>query len=82
LDLLAFYDLSRPLWKSLRSTNCLENLNRGFRRRTKTQPFFSSEAAAVTLLFGLLAFGQIKLRKVDGHRSLQKVLAGGAEKIA
>ncbi len=37
----------------LRTTNALENLNREFRWRTKTQASFSSEESAVTLLFHL-----------------------------
>ncbi len=59
----------------LRTTNTLENLNREFRRRTKTQASFSTEDAAVTLLYGLVAFGQIQLRKIDGHRHLSELLA-------
>ena len=35
------------MWKSIRTTNALENLNREFRRRTKTQASFSSEESAV-----------------------------------
>jgi len=58
------------MWKSLRTTNAVENLNREFRRRTKTQASFSTEDAAVTLLYGLIAFGQIKLRRLDGHQAL------------
>ena len=50
LDLLAFYDFPESVWTSLRTTNTPENLNREFRRRTKTQASFSTEAAAVTLL--------------------------------
>jgi len=57
----------------LRTTNSLENLNREFRRRTKTQASFASEDAAVTMLYGLLAFGQIKLRKIDGHRVIHQI---------
>jgi transposase-like protein len=57
-DLLTFYEFPQAMWKSLRSTNSLENLNREFRRRTKTQGSFSCESAAVTLLYGLVAFGQ------------------------
>jgi putative transposase len=67
LDLLTFYDFPKAMWKSLRTTNTLENLNREFRRRTKTQASFGTEAAAVTLLYGLVAFGQIVLRRIDGH---------------
>jgi hypothetical protein len=64
-----------PMWKSLRTTNPLENLNREFRRRTKTQASFSTEAAAVTLLFGLVALGHIALRKIDGYDQLPAFLA-------
>jgi len=71
LRLLTFYEFPRAMWKSLRSTNTLENLNREFRRRTKTQASFSTEQAAVTLLYGLVAFGQIRLRRIDGHRHLR-----------
>ena len=36
-QLLTFYEFPRAMWKSIRTTNALENLNREFRRRTKTQ---------------------------------------------
>jgi hypothetical protein len=74
-DLLAFYDFPKSMWKSLRTTNTLENLNREFRRRTKTQASFSTEAAPVTLLYALVAFGQIVLRRIDGHQRLAGFLA-------
>ena len=70
--LLTFYNFPKPMW---RATNTLENLNREFRRRTKTQASFSSEESAVTLLYSLVAFGQIVLRKVDGHRHVSELLA-------
>ena len=73
-QLLTFYDYPKPLWRSLRTTNALENLNREFRRRTKTQGSFSSEEAALTLLYALVAFGQIRLRKINGHRHLAALL--------
>ena len=57
LALLTFYKFPKAMWKSLRTTNALENLNREFRRRTKTQASFGTEDAALTLLFGLVAFG-------------------------
>jgi hypothetical protein len=38
-----------------------------FRRRAKTQASFDTEAPAVALLCGLVAFGQIMLRRIDGH---------------
>jgi transposase-like protein len=69
-QLLTFYEFPRSMWKALRSTNALENLQREFRRRTKTQASFATEQAALTLLYGLVAFGQIQLRKIDGYRDL------------
>ena len=74
LDLLTFYTFPKAMWKSLRTTNALENLNREFRRRTKTQASFSTEAAARTVLFGLVAVGQIVFRKIDGHQDLAAFL--------
>ena len=73
--LLTFYTFPKAMWRALRTTNTLENLNREFRRRTKTQASFSTEEAAVTLLYGLVAFGQIQLRKIDGHRHVSELLA-------
>jgi transposase-like protein len=75
LDLLTFYSFPPTMWKSLRTTNALENLNREFRRRTKTQASFTTEAAAVTVLFGLVALGHVVLRKIDGHTALAAFLA-------
>jgi transposase-like protein len=74
-ELLTFYEFPKSMWRSLRTTNPLENLNREFRRRTKTQASFSQEAAAVTLLYGLVAFGQITMRKIDGHHALRAFAA-------
>ena len=69
-ELLTFYEFPKAAWKSLRTTNPLETLNREFRRRTKTQASFGTEASAVTLLYGLVAFGQIRMRKIDGHTAI------------
>jgi hypothetical protein len=65
----------KATWKSLRTTNALENLDREFRRRTKTQGSFGTEAAAITSLHGLVALGQIVLRRIDGHEQLPTFLA-------
>ncbi len=74
-QLLSFYAFPKSMWRALRTTNALENLNREFRRRTKTQASFSTEEAGVTLLYGLVAFGQIQLQKIDGHRHVSELLA-------
>ena len=71
------HEFPRARWKSIRTTNALENLNREFRRRTKTQASFTTEESAIALLFGLVASGQIKLRCIDGYHHLADVLARG-----
>ena len=71
--LLTFYRFPKAMWKSLRTTNTIESLNREFRRRTKTQGSFTNEEAGLTLLYGLLAFGQIKMRKIDGWQYVQAI---------
>ncbi len=81
-DLLTFYEFPQAMWRSLRTTNSLENLNREFRRRTKTQASFSSEESAVTLLYALVAFGQIVLRKIDGHRHVSELVAANVASAA
>jgi len=73
-ELLTYFDFPKAMRRSLRSTNSLENLNREFRRRTKTQASFPNEDAAITLLYGLIAFGQIRMRKIDGHRTLADLI--------
>jgi transposase-like protein len=75
-NLLTFFEFPKAMWRSLRSTNPIENLNREFRRRTKTQGSFSTEDSALTLLWGLVAFGHIRMRKIEGHRYVSALLAG------
>ena len=82
LELLTFYAFPKAMWKSLRTTNSLENLNREFRRRTKTQASFGTEGAALTLLFGLVAFGQIQLRRIDGYQQLPSFLTRRWQNVA
>lgn len=82
LELLTFYDFPPATWKSIRTTNTLENLNREFRRRTKTQASFGTETAALTVLYGLVAFGYIHLRKIDGHEQLPAFLANEWQQVA
>ena len=82
LDLLTFYEYPKSMWKALRSTNAIENLNREFRRRTKTQGSFSTEAAGVTLLWALVAFGQIEMRRIVGYRDFRPLVANNHQQAA
>ena len=81
LHLLTFTHFPRSQWKSLRTTNQIERLNGEFRRRTKTQGSFRNERSALVLLWGLVAFGQVSLRKIDGWQEVVKVV-GNLRKVA
>ncbi len=50
-----------------------QRLNEEFRRRVKTQGSLPTEDAALILLFGLVASGQITLRKIDGYTKIAAV---------
>jgi transposase-like protein len=74
-ELLTFFAFPPEQWKCLRTTNAIERLNEEFRRRVKTQGSFPTEDAAMVLLYGLVATGQIKLRKIDAPHLVRVVLA-------
>ena len=73
LDLLTFYRFPKSIWTELRTTSSLESLKQEFRRRTKTQGSCSTEAAAVALLDGRVALGQIRLRRITGHQHVARI---------
>ena len=73
-ELVTFFTFPKAQWKTLRTTNTIERLHEEFRRRVKTQGSLPSEDAALTLLFGLVVSGQIKLRRIDGWRKIAAVL--------
>lgn len=73
-ELLTFFRFPKAQWKTLRTTNVIERLHEEFRRRVKTQGALPTEDAALVLLFGLVASGQVRLRKIDGWRKLAAVL--------
>ncbi len=60
----------------------IERLNEEFRRRVKTQGALPTEDAAVVLLFGLVASGQITLRRLDGWRKIATVLRQRLRSVA
>jgi len=82
LELLTFFRFPRSLWRALRTTNGLERLNEEFRRRVKTQGAMPNETSALTLLYGLIAFGQIRLKKIGGFRAVATMREVVAEKVA
>ena len=46
------------------------------------EPGGGTEDAALTLLFGLVAFGQIQLRRIDGYQQLPSFLAAKWQNVA
>ena len=70
--LFAFTRLDPSQWKSARTTNAIERLNEEFRRRIKTQTVLPCAETVPTLLWALLASGQIAMRKVDGWETLSQ----------
>ena len=62
-------------WKSARTTNAIEPLHEGFKRRIKTQTVLPSAETAAMVFWALLAAGQITMRKVDGWQTLNQKLA-------
>ncbi len=81
-ELLTFFTFPKAQWKTLRTTNTIERLHEEFRRRVKTQGSQPTEDAALVLLFGLVASGQIRLRKIDGWRKIATVLSEHARAAA
>ncbi len=73
-ELLTFLQFPKAQWKTLKTTNVIERLHEEFRRRVKTQGSLPTEDAAPILLFGLVAGGQIRLRRLDGWRHIPAVL--------
>jgi hypothetical protein len=66
--------LLKSQWETLRTRNVIERLHEEFRRRVKTQGSLPTEDAALVLLFGLMASGQIRWRRLDGWRQIPAVL--------
>lgn len=70
LELLTFYRYPKSQWKALRTTNAIERLNGEFRRRIKTQCSFPSESSVLVVLFGLIATGIVRMRRIDGYEDM------------
>ncbi len=74
-ELLTVFRFPKRLWKGLRTTNVIERLHEEFRRRVKTQASLPNERAVLILLWGLMASGQLRLRRIDGWQGLSAVMA-------
>jgi putative transposase len=65
-----FYPRRHQLDGAARTTNAVERLHEGFKRRIKTQTVLLSAQTAAMLFWALLALGQITMRKVGGWQTL------------
>lgn len=74
-ELLTFYRFPARQWKSLRSTNIVERVIEEVRRRVKTQGALPSADAVLVLCYGLIATGQLPLRRIAGWQQLTQALA-------
>ena len=70
MDLLTFMSFPKAQWRSLKTTNIVERLNHEFRRRTKTQGVFPTQSSVLVLLFGLVASGMVRMRKIGGYETM------------
>ncbi len=70
MDLLTFMSFPKAQWKSLHTTNVVERLNHEFRRRTKTQGVFPTQSSILVLLFGLVASGMVRMRRIGGYETM------------
>ena len=70
MDLLSFMRFPKEQWRSLKTTNIVERLNCEFRRRTKTQGVFPTQSSILVLLFGLVASGMVRMRKIGGYETM------------
>ena len=74
MDLLTFMRFPQAQWRSLKTTNIVERLNHEFRRRTKTQGVFPTQSSVLVLLFGLVASGMVRMRKIGGYETMASVM--------
>lgn len=70
-DLLTFMRFPKEQWRALRTTNIIERLNGAFRQRIKTQGMFPNESSVLILLFGVVASGMIRMRRIGGYETMR-----------
>jgi transposase-like protein len=74
-ELCTHYRFPRSMWKCLRTTNAIERLHGEFRRRLKTQASLPNESSALMVFYGVIASGQIRMRRIDGWQDIDKAIA-------
>ncbi len=69
-QLTAFTAFPPDQWPSLRTTNPIERIFGEFKRRTKTQGAFPNPEALMTVLWGTMASGAIRLQRIRGYLTM------------
>ena len=69
-DLTAFTAFPPAQWRCLRTTNAIERIFGEFKRRTKTPGAFPTPEAMLIVLWGTLATGGMRLRKLHGYQAM------------
>lgn len=80
-ELLTFTSFPKSQWKALRTTNIIERLNQEFRRRIKTQGLFPTESSVLILLFGLVASGMVRMRRISGYEVMAETAQEKLEQL-
>lgn len=75
-ELLAFYDFPAQHWIHLRTTNPIESMFATVRLRTKVTRGVGSRTAALTMVFKLVEFTQVRWRAVNAPHLVALVRAG------
>ena len=81
-DLLTFMRFPKEQWKSLRTTNVIERLNGAFKQRVKTQGLFPTESSVLIVLFGVVASGMVRLRKIEGFETMGRAPTQAVQALA
>jgi transposase-like protein len=72
-QLFTFLRFPPEQWRSLRTSNIIERFNGELRRRLKTQGSLPTDDAVLILLYGLVAAGHVRMRRLEGHVAMVHV---------
>jgi transposase-like protein len=72
-QLFTFLRFPAEQWRSLRTSNIIERFNGELRRRLKTQGSLPTDDAVLILLYGLVAAGHVRMRRLEGHEAMVQV---------
>ena len=76
-QLLTFFELPAEHWKHLRTTNPIESAFATIRLRHRVTKGSATRTKGIAMAFKLLDMAQQRWRKLDGHKLLPLVRAGG-----